>query len=165
MAAAPPSHDADERLAFVYGEAVRGLVQQQGQLESLHARAGTLIFATSFASSLLGGRALTDGLGPWDWVAIALLFGIGAFTVILLWPYYNFFFRFDARDLLETYVDADPPATLAEMHRRLALRAEDDRERNGRIIRRLREALQVALVLLLAEILAWLLSISQGATG
>jgi hypothetical protein len=166
MAAGASSLDTDDaRLAFVYGEAVRGLVQQQGQLESLHARAGTLIFATSFASSLLGGRALADGLGTWDWVAIALLFGIGALTVILLWPYYNFFFRFDARDLLADYVDANPPATLADMHRRLALRVEDDRERNGRILRRLREALQVALVLLLAEILAWLFSISQVATS
>ena len=51
------------------------------------------------------------------------------------------------------------------MHRRLALRVEADRERNGRIIRRLREALQVALVLLLAQILAWLFSISQVATS
>jgi hypothetical protein len=162
MATEPfPAASDDARLAFVYGEAVRGLVQQQGQLESLHARAGTLIFATSFASSLLGSRALADGLGGWDWVAIALLLGIGALTVVLLWPYYNFFFRFDARDLLATYVDADPPATLAQMHRRLALRIEDDRERNGRIIRRLREALQVALVLLLFETLAWLFSIAQ----
>jgi hypothetical protein len=159
-----PGESDDPRLAFVYGEAVRGLVQQQGQLESLHARAGTLIFATSFASSLLGGRALADGLGIWDWVAIGLLFGIGALTVILLWPYYNFFFRFDAHDLLANYVDANPPASLADMYRRLALRVEDDRERNGRIIRRLREALQVALVLLLAEILAWLFSISQVTT-
>ena len=165
MAAESPPADDNPRLAFIYGEAVRGLVQQQAQLESLHARAGTLIFATSFVSSLLGGRALSDGLDPWDWAAIALLFGIGALAVVLLWPYYNFFFRFDARDLLATYVDADPKVTLAEMHRRLAIRIEDDRERNGRIIRRLREALQVALVLLLFEILAWLFSISQVAAN
>ncbi len=116
-----------------------------------------MIFAASFASSLLGSRALDDGLQVWDWVAISVLLGIGALSVVLLWPYYNFFFRFDARDLLSTYVDADPPASLAEMHRRLALRIEADRERNGRIIRRLREALQLALVLLILEILAWLI--------
>ena len=31
---------------------------------------------------------------------------------------------------------------------------------NGRIVRRLREAMQVALILLLAEIVVWLLSIA-----
>jgi hypothetical protein len=163
--AARSSDGDDARLAFVYSEAVRGLTQQQAQLGSLHARAATLIFAMSFSSSLLGSAALGDGLGAWDWVAIMMLFGIGGLTVILLWPYYNFHFRFDVRDLLTNYVDADPPASLAEMHRRLAIRVEDDRERNARILRRLREALQVALVLLLAEILAWLFSISQVATS
>jgi len=44
---------------------------------SLHNRAGILIFAASFAGSLLGGRALADGLGAWDWAGAALLAGIG----------------------------------------------------------------------------------------
>jgi len=42
------------RPALVYQEALRGLLQQQAAVESLHARAATLIFAASFASSLLG---------------------------------------------------------------------------------------------------------------
>jgi hypothetical protein len=46
------------------------------------------------------------------------------------------------------------------MHRALALRIEADRQRNGRLIRRLREALQASLLLLLLEILAWLFSIA-----
>ncbi|CAH2404743.1 hypothetical protein MES4922_370016 [Mesorhizobium ventifaucium] len=49
---------ADPRLAFVYAEAVRGLQHQQNVVESLNTRAGNLIFATAFVSSLLGGRAL-----------------------------------------------------------------------------------------------------------
>ena len=55
--------DDDPRLAFVYQEALRGLLQQQAAVESLHNRTGTLVFASSFASSLLGSRALADGLG------------------------------------------------------------------------------------------------------
>jgi hypothetical protein len=156
--------DAASKLEFVYREAVRGLQQQQAQLESLHNRAATLIFAVSFASSLLGGRALADGLSPWDWVAIGLLVAIGALAVVLLWPYYDLYFRFDARELIATYVDVDPPVSFAEMHRRLALRIEHDRERNGRIIRRLREALQAGLILLLIEIVAWLFAIAQSAS-
>jgi hypothetical protein len=152
--------DRDPRLAFVYQEALRGLLQQQAAVESLHNRAGTLVFASSFASSLLGSRALADGLGAWDWLAVGLLLATGALTVALLWPYYNLSFRFDAQDLLDTYVDRQPPATMAEIHRELALQVKADWHRNGRIVRRLREAFQLALILLLLNICAWLFSIS-----
>jgi hypothetical protein len=151
----------DPRLALVYQESLRGLLQQQAAVESLHNRAATLVFASSFASSLLGSRALADGLGVWDWLAVGLLLATGALTVVLLWPYYNLSFRFDAQELLDTYVDSQPPATMARMHRELALRIKEDWHRNGRIVRRLREAFQLALVLLLLNIVAWLLSIAQ----
>jgi hypothetical protein len=150
----------DPRLAFIYQEALRGLLQQQAAVESLHNRAGTLIFAASFASSLLGSQALTDGLGVWDWLAVLLLLAIGALTVLLLWPYYNLSFRFDAQDLLDRYVDSDTPATLTTMHRELALQIKADFRRNGRVVRRMREAFQLALILLLLNILAWLFSIA-----
>jgi hypothetical protein len=82
----------DPRIAFVYQEALRGLVQQQAAVESLHNRAATLVFAASFAGSLLGSRALADGVGSSDWIAIVLLLLIGALTVVLLWPYYHLSF-------------------------------------------------------------------------
>lgn len=152
----------DPRLAFIYQEALRGLLQQQAAVESLHNRAGTLIFAASFASSLLGSRALADGLGLWDWVAVALLLGIGVLTVLLLWPYYNLTFRFDAQTLLDQYVDSPTPASMGEMHRRLALQIKADWHRNGRIVRRMRIAFEIALILLIFDILAWLFSIAGG---
>jgi hypothetical protein len=152
--------DDDTRSAFVYQEALRGLLQQQAAVESLHARAATLIFAASFASSLLGARALEDGVGGWDWTALGLLVAIGGLAVLMLWPYYNLTFRFDPEELLARYVDLAVPVPLAEMHRELALQIKADWMTNGRIVRRLREALQLALILLLAEIVAWLVSIS-----
>jgi hypothetical protein len=152
----------DPRLAFVYQESLRGLLQQQAAVESMHNRAGTLIFAASFASSLLGSRALVDGLGVWDWIAVALLLAIGVLTVILLWPYYNLSFRFDAQDLLERFVDNADSSSMGEMHRALALQIRTDWQRNGRIVRRLREAFQISLVLLIAEILAWMFAIGAG---
>jgi hypothetical protein len=45
------------------------------------------------------------------------------------------------------------------IHRELALQIKADWQQNGRIVRRLREALQLALILLLVEIAAWLFSI------
>jgi hypothetical protein len=152
--------DDDTRSAFIYKAALRGLLQQHAAVESLHARAATLIFAASFVSSLLGARALEDGVGPWDWTALGLLVAIGGLAVFLLWPYYNLTFRFDPEDLLDRYIDVPEPVPMAQMHRELALQIKADWVRNGRIVRRLREAMQVALILLLAEIVAWLLSIS-----
>ena len=152
--------DEDPQLAFVYDEARRGLIQQQAVMDSLLNRAGVLIFAVSFASSLLGSRALTDGLQSWDWVALGTLLLIGALAVVMLWPYYNLWFRFDPKDLLDTYVDTPTPSTLAEMHRDLALRIRDDMRRNDRVLRRIRIAGQLALVLLLIDLLAWMFSIA-----
>jgi len=152
---------SDDRIGFVYQEALRGLRQQQEAVESPRNRAGTLVFASSFASSLLGSRALAAGLGAWDWIAIGLLFGIGALTVVMLWPYYDLTFRFDPKDLLARYIDSDEPSDMNDMYRSLALQIESDRRRNGRVVKRMREALQLALVLLLFNILAWLFSIAH----
>jgi hypothetical protein len=97
--------DDDPRLAFIYKEAVRGLLHQQGVVENLTTRAGNLIFATAFATSLPGGRALSDGLGFWDWIAVALLLSIGVLIALMVWPFYNYTFRFDPEELLRQYVD------------------------------------------------------------
>ncbi|TJW03782.1 MAG: hypothetical protein E5W82_32135 [Mesorhizobium sp.] len=119
------------------------------------------MFATAFASSLLGSRALADGVGPWDWLALALLFLIGLLVVFMLWPYYNYTFRFDPEQLLQDFVDQDPPATMDGMHRALVLRIKSDMAGNWRIIQRLRIALQLALFLLSLGILAWLFAIAR----
>jgi hypothetical protein len=110
---------------------------------------------------LLGARALGDGVGAWDWIALGLLVAIGTLSVLLLWPYYNFTFRFDPEDLLARYVDVAEPIPMVTIHRELALQIKADWVQNGRLVRRLREALQIALVLLLLEILAWLFSIAD----
>jgi uncharacterized membrane protein len=155
------SAESDPRLAFVYQEAVRGLTHQQGVVESLNARAGNLIFAAAFVTSLLGARALADGVGVWDWCAVALLFTVGATVVFMLWPYYNFTFRFDPQDLLDEFIDSGSPASMSGMHRALALRIKRDMASNWRVIQRIRVALQIGLVCLLLEIVAWLLAIAQ----
>jgi hypothetical protein len=67
-------------------------------------------------TSLLGTVALWDGLEPWDWLTLTLLFGIGTLIVFMLWPYYNFTFRFDPRELLAKYVDSGVHITLSKMH-------------------------------------------------
>jgi hypothetical protein len=153
--------DQDPRLAFVYQEALRGLTQQQAVVESLLNRGGILIFALSFANSLLGTRALTDGLDGWDWIALGSLVGVGVLASVMLWPYYNYWFRFGPRELIDRYIDGPESASMAKMHRDLALRIEADMTRNGRLVRRIRIACQLALILLLVNLIAWLLSIGS----
>lgn len=148
------------RLAFVYQEAVRGLNHQQNLVEYMGSRAGSLIFATAFVNSLLGGTALSNGLGPWDWIAVMLLVALGGLIVFMLWPYHRYAFRFDPQDLLDRYVDCTPPATMPAIHRALALRIKADMAANWRIIQRLRVALQLALILLMLDIVAWLFAIA-----
>jgi hypothetical protein len=58
-------------------------------------------FRRAFASSLLGGQALADGLGSWDWLAVVLMFGLGVLIVFMLWPYYSYRFRFDPDGIAE----------------------------------------------------------------
>jgi hypothetical protein len=162
MTNADAEHRGDDaaQLAFVYQEALRGLAHQQYVVEGLNTRAGNLIFATAFAASLLGTRALQNGLALWDWIAVALLLLSGASFAVMLWPYYNYTFRFDPAELLTRYVDGAAPAPMPVIHRELALRIEADMTGNWRTIQRIRVALQVSLLMLLFEILAWLLSIA-----
>jgi hypothetical protein len=150
----------DPRLAFIYAEALRSLQVQLTNLESLHARGATLIFAASFASSLLGSQALSNGLGAFDWLALTLLVGVFLLAIVILWPYYNVHFRFDIQELLGQYIDGPRSVSLSEMQRQLALKLKTYMESNGRLIRRTRQALQLASILLLLEIVAWLLSIA-----
>jgi hypothetical protein len=76
-------------------------------------------------------------------------------------PYYNLTFRFDPEDLIARYIGVAEPTPMAVIHRELALQIKADWRQNGRIVRRLREALQIALILLIADIVAWLFSITE----
>lgn len=150
----------DPRLALIYSEALRALQVQLAHWESLHGRGGTLIFASSFATSVLGSQALADGIGPWDWVALGMLAGIGVLVVIILWPYYNIHFRFDVSELLAKYVDGPQPIGISTMHREMALQLKTYMDRNSRLIYRTRVSLQFAFILVVLEMFAWLSSIA-----
>ena len=152
--------DAGAQIAFIYDEAVRGLTQQQALVENLNGRAGTLVFATSFATSLLGAQSLSNGVDAFDWVALAVFSAIAVLVVYLVWPYQHYRFRFDPNDLLRRFVDAEQPTSLSTMRRELAVQAELDRANNWRTIQRLLVGLQAALLLLLVEIAAWLVAIA-----
>jgi hypothetical protein len=77
----------------------------------------------------------------------------------MLWPFYNYTFRFDPEELLKRFVDSPTARPMPEIHRALALRIRADMAANWLIIQRIRVALQLALTFLVLEILCWCLSI------
>ena len=93
-------------------------------------------------------------------MALALLLGIGLSCVVLLWPYYDFRFRFNPLEMLDRFVDGQTSMDLDDMRRDLAIQIEGDRDANGRLVRRMRESLQLGLIILVAEILSWSMSIA-----
>jgi hypothetical protein len=126
-------------------------------IESVRARAGTLVFATALVTSLLGGQALADGLDAWDWPGLVLLLVIGVLAVVIVWPYRSAGFRSDVDDLVHRFVDAD--LQIDEMHRQLAYRMQEDRLQNIPMVHRMRLAFGIGLACLVLEILAWMIAL------
>lgn len=141
-------------------------LDDQGQvIDGLRTRASAILAAASIAASFLGGIALDDdaisGFGVGAVVAFA---AVGIFTLVILYPY-EWTFRFRVPELLDGYVEGSPAASMARMHRELAVLHEDSYQANKRKLGRLFVAFQVAVFGLAGMVLLWLmeLAISGGA--
>lgn len=146
-----------------YNEALRSITQQQGVLDGLRSRAGTLFASASIATSFLGGLALQDtavhGLG---WVAVGAFVGMALCSILILWPRWGWVFRLSADDLVRDWVDER--GTMDAMHRDLALYLERHYQANESKLGRLLILFQVAAVLLVVEVVAWLFVLGGGAS-
>ncbi len=146
---------------LAYEEAVRGLSQQQSALDNFRTRAGILVSAAAIATSFLGGQALADrGFATWSWLAVTLFATVGASTLFILWPRKDWEFFAGPRRLIATYVEADQPLPLEQIHRDLALHMENSYDENERRLQQLIIALRWGSVLLAAEVIAWVVAIA-----
>lgn len=146
-------------MAVVHEEALRAMAQQQANLDSLRARAGTLLSAASISTAFLGGQALADHEpGGWEWLAIVFLVVLFAAAITLLWPY-TWVFRRSAKEMLRDYVEHERPLELAAMQRDLALHLESNFEKNEAKLNKLLTVFQVGAVMLALEVVAWLLEL------
>jgi hypothetical protein len=126
----------------------------------LRGRANTLLGVASIANSFLGGIALADTrIGAWGMVAIGLFLATGILTVAVLFPQ-DWRFTTDPRKLLQTYLEADDPATLMETRRDLALHMDDDYLDNQRKMNVLWWIYRGASAALVATVVCWLLELS-----
>lgn len=149
---------------LAYHEGVRALEHQERSLDELRSRAGTLLAAASLATSFLGAAALPKG-APWNWpvyLAVVAFAGSIVLCLIVLWPRKTWWFVNDPAKLIGDYVEDDPPASAAAMHRDLALHASTHHKDNTRKIDRLVWAFDGAAGLLFVQVLAWLIVLWGG---
>jgi hypothetical protein len=137
-----------------YELSLRALNQQEGVLNELRTRTGTLLAASSFVASFLGARAAIADAFSW-----LTVLGLAAFAITILGGLYVLIPRggliFALRGTVLLEAEFGEPGGLPEVHRRLTYWLEGFRDDNQRIIDRLFRAFSVAALAVLAEVILW----------
>lgn len=148
--------DADQRYQLVWEEARHALEMQRSQLDEVRSR-GVAIISMASAAAFVASTALADGekMHATTWVGVvAFAINVCAAAACLV-PKPNWRFHREARALIREYVEAEPPASLGEMHRDLAIHLEDDFEHNRKQLKPLYLALRISAALLVVEVIAF----------
>lgn len=151
------------RLAFECG--LRSLTQQEGSLDSVRARAATLIAAISISTSFLGGASISRGiLGVWGIVGLGSFAIAIALCIAVLWPRSarehsreskrGWFFRLDPATLI-TRIDEQGHLPLSAWYKGLACEIGRGLVENDRRLRWNFRAFQGACSFLVIEIVCW----------
>ncbi len=149
----------DALYKVAYDEAVRALSDQRLEIDSVHSRTGLLLSVAAIATSFLGARALEGGsLSPMSWLALASFIVTALVSLAVLLPSREEFSA-DAREVIETYIEAPQPASIKGLHRDLALHMHASYARNLGALGRLATLFQMACGLLIVEMIFWVLSI------
>jgi hypothetical protein len=149
------SEREENRLAeLAYELALRALDHQDGLLDELRARTGTLLAAASIVASFLGATAIDrGGLGFLAVGAlVAFVMSIGASVYVLL-PKRSLVFSINGPVVIEEAISAQ--LDLAETYLQLAYWTEDFRSANVETVNRLFTWYRVAVFALLAEVCLW----------
>jgi hypothetical protein len=148
--------------AFAYREAVRALDYQRGALESLRTRVGVLLSGATIATSFLGGLAIRNSADTGAWVAIALFVAFALVSLRILWPRAEGAGGFTAKpSLIVDDMIEGPKLEPWQVSRELALHMENAYDRNERAhLIPLTNWSRLAILLLIAEILAWILDLA-----
>ena len=152
-------HGPSYRLAF--DEGGRALDAQERSVNELRSRAGVLLAAAAITTSFFGSRIIGRGDPTLaGWCAIAAFALVAAAVLIVLWPWRDWEFNANPVELIATYVETASPATLAEVHRDLALHRSASWTSNARFVGRLHLALRVGLILVAVEVCAWVVALA-----
>jgi hypothetical protein len=151
--------DAEAVYGVAYAEAVRALGTQRDLFESVRTRTGFVFSVGAITTSFLGAQAFDSGpAASIAWIALGLFVLACGAALAVLWPL-EWDGTMDADALLADYVDADQPASAAELHRDLALHIETGYRRNERIKVKVTMAFRTACMLFSFETLAWVIDL------
>jgi hypothetical protein len=126
-------------------------------VDSVRTRASVLLSAAAVVTGFLAPRA---GSITTFTIGAAILFAIASLSCLyVLLATYHLRPSTNAKALLADYIEADPPATLPEIHRSLAYFMQDDWEGNERELERRYRALLIAGAAVALETGAWLAAI------
>jgi hypothetical protein len=155
--------NADKDLLYkvAYDEAVRALSEQQGVIDSFRTRAGLLLSAAAITTSFLGAQALNEGGSNFAaWLALIGFVGVAAISLAILWPR-QWEFTANPRDVIQTYIEADEPAPIDELHRDLSLHMHNSYIENREGLEQLSVFFQIASSLLTVEVVLWIIAIAS----
>jgi hypothetical protein len=155
--------DADKELHYriAYEEAVRALSEQQAVIDSFRNRAGLLLSAAVITTSFLSARALHGGTTNLPaWLAMVSFVAVATVSLAILWPR-RWELTANPREVIETYIEAEEPAPIEELHRDLSLHMHDSYVLNQTGLGRLAAFFQIASGLLSLEVVLWLIAIAS----
>lgn len=155
--------DKDRLYEVAYDEAVRALSEQQAVIDSFRTRAGLLLSAAAITTSFLGAQALHGGDSSLAaWLAMVGFVGVAAVSLAILWPR-QWEFTANPRDVIQTYIEAEEPAPIEELHRDLSLHMHNSYTENREGLEQLAVFFQVASGLLTIEVILWIIAIASTA--
>lgn len=159
MVLAPDVDDEDERYAFLLDQVQRSLAQQQGSLDNLRARAGTVVATAALVSSFFGTRVVDEQSLAVTGLVFVVLAVVGlvvslAAALRILAPY-EWKWGFDGYALMTDYIEARPPVSLGNMRRAIAWHMQADVNHNVRRLDHLYTCLSWGIFALGAQVFAW----------
>lgn len=118
-----------EGYKLAYEEGKKAVAEQSATLKETRDRAGTLVSAAGVIAGLgatlaFNNNGRTAGLTTWGTmatIAAVLGFAVTSLSAVMIWRPFPGTFALDAGTIVGSYVEGDPPASLAEIHRELAL--------------------------------------------
>ena len=157
----PMSRNPDPAVyALAFDEAQRGLARQEASLDELRSRTGTLVGAAAVAVSFLGASAASGGFSLAGQLGIVAFIALATLAVVILLPFRGWVFDDEVGALFSTYIEADDPADIVEMHRDLALHHAAHIGHNEILLSRLYWAFRVAAGLLVLQVLLMLVDLA-----
>jgi hypothetical protein len=145
---------------IAYREAVRAIAAQGASLDGLRTRAGIVLSATAIVAGFLGPVLVRlDVLGQ---IAVVLFVIASVGAIALLLPIGEWRGSTNAQDLISAYIEADPPASLPEIHRSLAYYMQDHWVWNEHKLVQLNRVLAASAGAVAGAIIVALVAIARG---